>query len=73
MQSRHASFLLSAAAIALGTTLGGMLTTAVTGKHAELMLGGLVSLSACGAAAGYCESRASVAFSREMEARRLAR
>jgi hypothetical protein len=73
MRSQHAPFILSAIAISFGVTVGGMITTAATGKNPELMLGGVISLSACGFAAGYCEARADVAFAREMEARRLAR
>jgi hypothetical protein len=70
MNNTTAQQILAAAAISFGVTVGGMITTAVTGKHAELMLGGLVSTSLCGLAAGYTTARAECAFDREMAARR---
>lgn len=70
MRTTTTENILTAAALSLAVTIGGMITTAATGKHAELMLGGLVSTALCGAAAGYSTARDEITFDREMAARR---
>lgn len=73
LQSRQSEAAITISAFTIGAALAGVIMSACGHKAGpNFLLGGLIGTSACGAAIGYCEARAGVRHSRELEARRLA-